>query len=217
MDTGVEIDLESLFKLTAASHIPDLINLMKAEDKDTFEVVFANVDKTKNKVQCYALLTPMFSQAIHNCDMLPAAIFVKIIESIKVSAVFLTTNMTTVEEYTGASTSTSSSNSCTDRTPPLTTTTPTAAVKAPTIATLEDNATIAWDKITKEECIPAPKKVTLDVTETSTFSSTPDDGAIFAMKKLSTCMIKHQEAELRFKEDKSDTSLKAWKKIPKIQ
>ena len=37
------------------------------------------------------------------------------------------------------------------------------------------------------------------------------------MMKLSACMIKHQEAELRFKEEKSDTGLKAWKKLPKIQ
>ena len=68
----------------------------------------------------------MLIQAIHNYDMSPAAIFVNILESIKVNAVVPTTTTTTVEEDTGASTRTSSSTSCTDRTPPSTITTPAA-------------------------------------------------------------------------------------------
>ena len=164
---------------------------MKFDDKDKFEAVSANADKAKKKVRYYALLTPMFVQAIHDSDMSPAAILTKILESIKVGAVVPTTTTTMVEEDTGASTSTSSSTSHTDRNTPSTTTTPAAtdtedeilfkmgkpytqvllflwalhhleaAVKAPTIATLQDDATITWDKVTKDEYLSVPKKVTL--------------------------------------------------------
>ena len=93
-----------------------------------------------------------------------------------------------------------------------------AAVKAPTIAALQDEATITLDQATKDERLPPPKKkFTLDLTYTPTLSTSSHDGAISVMTKLSACMIKNQEAELRFKEEKSDNRLKAWKKLPKIQ
>ena len=247
MGTGVEVDPDSLFKSMTAAHIPDLIDLMQADDKTKFEAVAANTNKPKKKIRCYALLTPMLAQAIHDSDMSPAVIFTKILESIKVGAIIPATSTTTVEEGTSASTSTSTSSRRGTRTTPSTTPAPAGTdteeeiltkmgkpysqvllflwalhhldvvVKAPTIATLQDDATILWDNTTKDECLPPPKKVTLDFTNTSTSSSGSHDGTISAMTKLSACMIKHQEAELRFKEEKSDTRLKAWKKLPKIQ
>ena len=82
----------------------------------------------------------------------------------------------------------------------------------------QDDATIAWDEATKNEFIPTTKKtVTLDLTGTVKSPVLSHDGAISAMTKLSACMIKHQEAELRFKEEKADSRLKSWKKLPGIQ
>ena len=162
----------------------------------------------------------MLDQTIHDSDISPTVIFTKILESIKVGAVVPTTTTTTVEESTGVSTSTSPSTRRTTRTTPSTTTTSAAtdsedeilinmgkpytqvllflwalhhldAVKAPIIATLQDDATITWDKFTKDKFLPASKKVTLDLTDTSTSSSTSHDDAISAMTKLSVCMIKH--------------------------
>ena len=42
--TGVKIDPNSLFKSIAASHIQDLVDLMKADDKDKFEAVSVNAE-----------------------------------------------------------------------------------------------------------------------------------------------------------------------------
>jgi len=82
----------------------------------------------------------------------------------------------------------------------------------------QDDATIAWDEATKNEFIPTTKKtVTLDLTGTVKSPVLSHDGAISAMTKLSACMIKHQEAELRFKEEKADSRLKSWKQLPGIQ
>ena len=90
--------------------------------------------------------------------------------------------------------------------------------KAPTIVTLQDNTTIAWDEATKEDLLPTTKKtVTMDLKETTTSPLLSHDGVISAMTKLLTCMIKHQEAKLRFKEEKADNRLKTWKKLPRIR
>ena len=42
-------------------------------------------------------------------------------------------------------------------------------------------------------------------------------GAISAMTKLSTSMIKHQEAAIEAQEGKSDSRMKAWRRLPQIQ
>ena len=60
--TGVEVDLDSHFKSPAASHVPDLVDLMQADDKDKFKAVAANTTKPKKQIQCDALLTPMLAQ-----------------------------------------------------------------------------------------------------------------------------------------------------------
>ena len=92
-----------------------------------------------------------------------------------------------------------------------------AEIKAHTIAILQDNATIAWDKATKKDLLSTTKKaVTMDLTELTTSPLLSHDGAISAMTKLLACMIKNQEVKLRFKKEKSDNWLKAWKKLPRI-
>ena len=70
-------------------------------------------------------------------------------------------------------------------------------IKPPTIATLQDNATIAWDEATKKDLFPTTKETaTLDLTEMTTPPILSHEGEISAMTKLLACMIKHQEAEL---------------------
>ena len=49
--TGVEVDPDSLFKLTAALYITYLTDLMKVDDKKRFNAVSANTVKIKKKVQ----------------------------------------------------------------------------------------------------------------------------------------------------------------------
>lgn len=61
------------------------------------------------------------------------------------------------------------------------------------------------------------KSATLDLTESTMSPILSHDWLISAMTNLSACIIKHQEADLRFKEEKSENWLKAWKKLPGIQ
>ena len=138
--TGVEVDPDSLFKSTAASHIPDLIDLIKADDEDKFKAVTANIDKAKNQVRCFALLTPMLAQAIHDSAMLPAAIFTKILECIKVGAVIPTTTTTTVEQGIDTNTRTSPSSSHNRST--TTTTSPSSSSTTPEVTDTEDEILI---------------------------------------------------------------------------
>lgn len=61
-------------------------------------------------------------------------------------------------------------------------------------------------------------KTTIDLTSNpNNQGALNQDGAITAMTKLSECMVKHQEAVLRNQEEKKDTRLKAWHKLPEIQ
>ena len=86
--TGVEVDPYSLFKSTVALHVPYLIDLMKADDKIKFEAVSANAAKAKKKVRCFALLTPILTQDIHDSKMLPTEIFTKILDCLKLVPLF---------------------------------------------------------------------------------------------------------------------------------
>ena len=48
-------------------------------------------------------------------------------------------------------------------------------------------------------------------------SSPIPSGAMTAMTKLSECMVRHQEAVTKVEEERKDTRLKAWLKLPTIQ
>ena len=95
--TGVELEPESLFRLTVVAYFPDLMDLMKADDKEKFEAVSANAENPKKKVRCFALLTPFLAQAVHDSEMSPAVIFTKILDCIKIGAVIPTGTATTVK------------------------------------------------------------------------------------------------------------------------
>ena len=48
-------------------------------------------------------------------------------------------------------------------------------------------------------------------------SSLSIDSAMTALAKLSTSIVKQQEAAIKHQEEKSDNRLKSWKILPKIQ
>jgi len=84
--TGVEVDPESIFKWTTAGHVPDIVDLMKADTQEKFEAVSTNKNKLKKKVQSFALLTPAIAQAVHHSGMSPAAVFLTILDCIRICA-----------------------------------------------------------------------------------------------------------------------------------
>ena len=84
-------------------------------------------------------------------------------------------------------------------------------------APLSDPETLAWERETKRQNL-APTPSTVDLTEEAPKGAPAfANGAVAAMTKLSESTIKHQEAALKVQEEKSDSRIKAWRKLPKIQ
>ena len=83
---------------------------------------------------------------------------------------------------------------------------------------LLDAETIQWEQEVAKTVLPKQTPSTIDLTSNPNNQGVLNqDGAITAMTKLSECMVKHQEAVLKNQEDKKDTRLKAWHKLPEIQ
>ena len=116
VDTGVEVESDSLFWWMAATHIPDIVDLTNADTEEKFESVSANKNKAKKKICSFALLAPALAQVIHNSEISPAVVFNTVLNYIKVGAIVYTTIATTVEEDTSTNTSTSSSTKRTQTT-----------------------------------------------------------------------------------------------------
>ena len=90
-------------------------------------------------------------------------------------------------------------------------------MECPNIAPLQDPETLEWDRATTDLCCPrAVVSPTIDLSQDNHVQNM-SSGAISAMTKLSDSMIRHQEAALRNQEEKSDTRMKAWRRLPKIQ
>ena len=91
-------------------------------------------------------------------------------------------------------------------------------IQPPKAGQIQDKDASVWAKETLEIVNPAlKKKETVDLTSPGNPSLVNHDGAVTAMTKLSECMVKHQEAVLWNQEEKGDTRLKAWNKLPSIQ
>ena len=79
---------------------------------------------------------------------------------------------------------------------------------------IEDDAALAWEKATREEALQIKTKTAVDLTGTNTYGMT--NGAITAMTKLSNSMIAQQTVALKKQEENDDTSLKSWRRLPKL-
>ena len=90
-------------------------------------------------------------------------------------------------------------------------------IYAPNLSILDAPETQNWEKSTRDEIFP--KKSTPQVVDLSTSSIHQGlpSGTITAITKLSDTMIAHQEAALKNQEEKADSRLKAWRKVPKLQ
>ena len=65
--------------------------------------------------------------------------------------------------------------------------------------------------------IPKPMvNETVDLTDQRAPPKDPT-GALTALTKLSECMTKHQETVTRAQDEKKDSRVKAWNKLPNIQ
>ena len=91
-------------------------------------------------------------------------------------------------------------------------------VKAPVIASLQDEETVQWETEVQKvvEPTPAPRD-TVDLTEQAEMRGGNTEGALTALTKLSECIAKQQEAATKAQDEKKDPMLKAWNKLPHIQ
>ena len=98
-------------------------------------------------------------------------------------------------------------------------------VPYPLMSPLPDDETIAWENETRG-LIAEAKSFALQVIDLN--KDTParrtdpqmpqvQGYASDAMTKLADSMVRYQEASLKNQEEKGDSRLKAWKKLPKIQ
>ena len=173
--------------------------------------------------------------------MTPSSVFIKIVEQIKVSMSAPGEAEISTEE-TSPSTRASSATSRSSTTTPRTTATETADqilirlgtvyapilrflwaaekipndIPPPTSSPLQDEDTLEWEAQTRKSIFPPTQ--TFDLNNSSQ-SSSPQlhDGAMTALTKLSMSIVKQQEAAFKNQEEKADTRLKSWRRLPKIQ
>ena len=101
----------------------------------------------------------------------------------------------------------------------------TEEVPFPVMIPLQDDETIAWEMETRGLIAQtdsfAPQAIDLNG-ETTARRTDPQMPQVQgytsdAMTKLADSMVRYQEASLKNQEEKGDSRLKAWKKLPKIQ
>jgi hypothetical protein len=86
------------------------------------------------------------------------------------------------------------------------------------MAVIQDTASAAWDKTTLQEFCPQalPPSSTTPTQQTNNAPGQYPMGTMNAITRLSDSMIKHQEATLKNQEEKADSRVKAWRRLPKI-
>ena len=90
-------------------------------------------------------------------------------------------------------------------------------IPSPGLSILEAPETVEWKKTTRESIFPEKASPTVVDLSNSQGPSGLQDGAITAMTKLSDSMIAHQRAAIKNQEEKADSRIKAWRKLPKLQ
>ena len=238
---GVEFQLDTLFKKTALKAVPAILDMMEVKSDDEFQALSAVTTATKKKIDCFAVLTPSLAKAIQSSNMTPSSVFIKIVEQIKVSMSAPGETEISTEE-TSPSTRASSATSRSSTTTPRTTVTETADqilirlgtvyasnlrflwaaekipndIPLPTSSPLQDEDTLEWEAQTRKSIFPLTQ--TFDLNNSSQLSSSQlHDGAMTALTKLSMSIVKQQEAAIKNQEEKADTRLKSWRRLPKIQ
>ena len=218
--TGVEIDIDTVFTLTPTKYTPDLVKMMKIESAEDFRAIKAKTTGPKKKLPTFALLTPEMATAIQQTDMSYANICVAVVKAIKLAA-----NPTPAAAAEAPAPAEETENELL-----LKMSTPYDSllyflwackdipkdIKSPTMVNVQNETTVDWEKATRLQLLGTPKPRT-EIDLTNKDSSDLSAGAISAMTKLSASMIRHQEATLKAQEEKSDSRLKAWRRLPKIQ
>ena len=215
---GVEVDPASIFLSTAGKYKPDILEMMKVSSEAEFGNLKANTNVTKRKFNCFCVLTPVLAHAIQKTDMTYANIMVAVVEHLKLNI-----------PQPAAAGATAAPQETEDEIL-LKMAEPYESIlyflwscqhlekdiKVPTMVALQDDDTLKWDETTRAQFITPPKPTTIDLSSTMQTSDL-SSGAISAMKKLSASMIKHQEAAIKAQEEKSDSRMKAWRRLPQIQ
>ena len=215
---GMEVDPASIFLSTAGKYKPDLLEMMKISSAAEFGNLKANTNENKKKFKSFCVLTPILAHTIQKTDMTYANIMVAVVEHLKLS----------IPQPTAADAAAAPQE--TEDEILLKMAEPYESIlyflwscqhlekeiKVPTMVALQDDDTLKWDETTRAQFITPPKPTTIDLSSTMKTSDL-SSGAIAAMTKLSDSMIKHQEAAIKAQEEKSDSRIKAWRRLPQIQ
>ena len=216
--TGVELDPKSVFRQTGAIHVPSIVDMMKAENEEDVKALTGDAARAKKKVKCFAVLTPSLGKAVLETRRNPEAAFLAIVKEIKLK-------ITPPAPTAGDPQELSEEDILKEAGGPYegvlrfiwSLTQDLGDVLPPVSAPLSDPETLAWERETKRQNL-APTPSTVDLTEEAPRGAPASaNGAVAAMTKLSESIIKHQEAALKVQEEKSDSRIKAWRKLPKIQ
>ena len=234
---GVEMDPSSIFKSTKAVHVPTLVDLMKVSTVGDFEALSPPGRGQKKKINSYATLVPHLTEAIHRTDMSTGEVYVSIVEGVKATMGLSRVEVPSLmpegeggeggdgEEETGGAPEDSVEEMLKKVGGPYENVLRfvwashhhPGEVSAPTTSSLQEEATVQWEIEALEGLIPkSPVRETVDLTGQREVAAEPS-GALTALAKLSECMTKHQEAVTRAQDEKKDSRLKAWNKLPNIQ
>ena len=204
--SGVELNLNSLFRSTSAKHVPPILELMKVASSEEFEQLAQPTTGARKRITCYATLPPAIAAAFQETTMAPSSLFMATVNYIKAS--------TQGEENTDDALKRMGEpfkdllwllwggHHIEDE------------ILAPPVAPLTDEESVAWEKSTHALIEPPKHPGTIDLTRNPLQMNSGD---AMAMTKLAESMIAHQEAALKQKEEKSDSRMKAWNRLPQIQ
>ena len=233
--TGIEIDPDSMFGTTSAKLVPTVTELMKVSSVKEADDLKAPRTGTRVKSNSFAVLTPSLAEGCQQGDMTPAALLVKVVETIKAGSGPAEIGGVTSDETAsveGGEPQMNEGENATNQTEddllekmgkPFEGTLRflwalhhrASDFKAPITAAIEDEESLEWLRETGAWAEPPKPAVTVDLTDQTPAVS--DGGTLTAMTKLSETMVKYQETAARIQEEKTDVRLKSWNRIPQIQ
>ena len=81
---------------------------------------------------------------------------------------------------------------------------------------IKDKVVLAWEIDSRVNTLGGSNQSPLDLAGTNRDTGMADR-VISAMTKLSASMVAHQAATLKKQEEKDDSTLKVWRRLPKLQ
>ena len=187
--------------------------MMKVTNVTELDALVVDEGRVKRKCHCYALIPLFLAEAIQSTNMKVTSVFIKIVEAIKAQITPPAEGVPVDDEDTILTNIAAPFDAllyflwACHKFP--------TEIASPPMQPIDDTEALSWEKTTCEVALQSEKNAFIDLSGAHTAGM--KSGTITAMTKLSASMIAHQAASLKKQEEKDDSTLKAWRRLPKLQ